>query len=71
MIKTTILTGLALVFVGGAVLADESWTVGGFNMPESAILMPLATELSLAPSSATQVKLMARAVLSCCHPTVK
>lgn len=37
MIKTTILTGLALVFVGGAVLADESWTVGGFNMPESAI----------------------------------
>lgn len=37
MIKTTLLTGLALIFAGNTVLAEESWTVRGFNMPESVI----------------------------------
>ncbi|KEJ94547.1 Sugar lactone lactonase YvrE [Pseudosulfitobacter pseudonitzschiae] len=37
MIKKTMLAGLALVLNTGAVLADENWTAGGFDMPESAV----------------------------------
>ena len=37
MIKKTMLAGLALVLNTGAVLAEENWTAGGFDMPESAL----------------------------------
>lgn len=37
MIRHTILAGLAVVLTASATLADDSWTTGGFDMPESAI----------------------------------
>lgn len=37
MTMKTRLTGLALVVAGSAVVAEERWTTGGFDMPESAI----------------------------------
>lgn len=37
MTMKTLLTGLALVVVGSSVMAEENWTTGGFDMPESAI----------------------------------
>lgn len=37
MTMRTLLTGLALVCAGTAVMAEENWTTGGFDMPESAI----------------------------------
>jgi len=37
MIKKTMLAGLALVLNTSAVLAEENWTAGGFDMPESAV----------------------------------
>lgn len=37
MIKKTMLAGLALVLNTSAALADEAWTAGGFDMPESAV----------------------------------
>lgn len=41
MTMKTILTGLALALAGSVVVAEENWTTGDFDMPESAIFDPV------------------------------
>ena len=47
MTMKTIITGFAMALAGSAVVAEENWTTGNFDMPESAIFDPVRGKIVL------------------------